>query len=73
MEEYHTPEKLEDDRNVSEYLAFHKKLSVLIEPYLDKRWTLADIGCGQGLLTFHLAPMVKHIFAVDVSETAIKE
>jgi SAM-dependent methyltransferase len=73
LKEYHTPENFEDDKNVSEYLAFHKKLSVLVEPYLDKRWTLADIGCGQGLLAFNLAPMVKHIFAVDVSSAAIDE
>ena len=66
-----TPEKIESFRRSSEYTAFHKKLSVLAEPYLDDKWSLIDIGCGPGLLEPWLAPMVAHIDAVDSDEAAI--
>ena len=66
-----THERIERYRRSSEYTAFHKKLSVLAEPYLDDTWTLADIGCGSGLLTLWLAPMVAYIDAIDINEAAI--
>jgi ArsR family transcriptional regulator len=31
-------------------------------------WTLADLGCGSGILSAQLAPFVKHIIGVDNSE-----
>ena len=66
-----TPEKIENFRRASEYTAFHRKLSVLAEPYLDERWTLADIGCGPGLIEKWLAPMVASIDAIDIDKAAI--
>ena len=68
-----TPEKIEKYKQASEYTAFHKKLSVLAAPYLDERWTLADIGCGPGLLDFWLAPMVASIDAIDSDESVIAD
>jgi len=67
-----TLEKIENYRRASEYTAFHKKLSVLAEPYLDERWTLADIGCGPGLLARWIAPMVASVDAIDTDATAIE-
>ena len=66
-----TPESIEYFRRSSEYTSFHKKLSVLAEPYLDDIWTLVDIGCGPGLFEPWLAPMVASIDAVDIDTAAI--
>jgi SAM-dependent methyltransferase len=73
LENNWTLEKIENYKRASVYTAFHKKLSVLVEPYLDERWTLADIGCGLGLIDFYLAPMVRHITAIDNDEAAIRD
>ena len=71
MSTFWTPEKIENYKQASEYTSFHKRLSVLAAPYLDKRWTLADIGCGPGLLDFWLAPMVASIDAIDIDNAAL--
>lgn len=34
---------------------------------LDDRWTVGDLGCGTGLLTAQLSPVVHHVIAVDAS------
>jgi hypothetical protein len=60
-------------RQASEFTGFHKKLAVLIEPYLNERWTMADIGCGLALLDFHLAGSVKSITALDIDEDALAD
>ena len=73
MGAYWTPEKIENYKQASEYSSFHKKLSVLAEPFLDESWTLADIGCGLGLIENWLAPMVTSIDAIDVDEAAIND
>jgi SAM-dependent methyltransferase len=73
MNEFWTSEKLENYKRASEYTAFHRRLAVLAEPYLNEKWTLADLGCGPGLLDFHLAPMVKHITAIDNDTRAIAD
>ena len=73
MSAFWTPEKIENYKRASEYTAFHKKLSVFIEPYLDEQWTLADIGCGPGLIDFWLAPMVAGIDAIDNDGAAIAD
>jgi SAM-dependent methyltransferase len=73
MNEFWTSEKLENYKRASEYTAFHKRLSVLAEPYLDENWTLADLGCGPGLIDFHLAPMVRGITAIDNDALAIDD
>ncbi|MDR0519755.1 MAG: hypothetical protein LBG82_06865 [Clostridiales Family XIII bacterium] len=49
----------------SEYTGFHKKLALLAAPYLDREWSVADIGCGLALIDFHLAHSVKSITAMD--------
>lgn len=68
-----TEKSIENYKRASRYTAFHKKLSVLAEPYLDESWTLADIGCGLGLIDFFIAPMVASIDAIDSSEPAIAD
>ena len=73
MATYWTPEKIENYKQASEYSSFHRKLSVLAEPFLDESWTLADIGCGLGLIENWLAPMVSSIDAIDVDEAAIND
>jgi hypothetical protein len=60
-------------RQASEFTGFHKKLGVLIEPYLNERWTMADIGCGLALLDFHLMNGVKSVTAIDVDGKALAE
>ena len=35
-------------------------------------WTVADLGCGTGELTARLAPIVRRIHAVDMSEAMLK-
>ncbi|MDR1816369.1 MAG: class I SAM-dependent methyltransferase [Clostridiales Family XIII bacterium] len=67
-----TQETIESYRQASEYTAFHKKLAILAQPYLDADWTLADIGCGPGLLDFALAPMVRSVTAIDRDELCIR-
>ena len=66
-----TPERINNYKSASEYTSFHRKLSVLAEPYLDENWTLADIGCGPGMIDYWLAPMVKSIDAIDNDPVAI--
>ena len=73
MEEKWTVERISNYKRASEYTAFHKKLSVFAEPYLDELWTLADIGCGLGLINFFLAPAVKSIDCIDRDEVVINE
>ena len=68
-----TAEKLKRYKQASDYTAFHKKLSVLAEPYLDGDWTLADVGCGPGLLSICLAPMVRSIDAIDNNSLVIDD
>ena len=68
-----TPRKIECYKQASEYTSFHKKLSVLAEPYLNKEWSLADIGCGPGLLSIWLAPLVASIDAIDNDSVAIDD
>ena len=68
-----TKEKIEKYKQASEYTAFHKKLSVLAEPYIDNGWSMADIGCGPGLLAIHLASMVRRLDAIDNDDVAIAD
>ncbi|MDY0301103.1 MAG: class I SAM-dependent methyltransferase [Trichlorobacter sp.] len=39
----------------------------------DKNWQAMDLGCGTGLLTMHLAPLVQHMAAVDSSLEMLKQ
>ncbi|MDR1028258.1 MAG: class I SAM-dependent methyltransferase [Clostridiales Family XIII bacterium] len=69
---------METDRNIfykqaGAYTAFHKKLGVLLEPYLDKRWDVVDIGCGLAFIDFEIAPHVKSVTAVDIDAEIIDE
>jgi len=68
-----TPGRIENYKQASEYTSFHKKLAVMAEPYLDSEWTLADIGCGPGLLALQLAPMVYSVDAIDNDSIAIED
>ena len=68
-----TNEKIEKYKQASDYTSFHKKLSVLAEPYIDNNWSMADIGCGPGLLATYLAPMVARLDAIDNDAVAIAD
>ncbi|MDR0850868.1 MAG: class I SAM-dependent methyltransferase [Clostridiales Family XIII bacterium] len=57
----------------SAFTSFHRKLAVLIEPYLDRQWTMADVGCGLALLDFEIADKVRSIDAIDIDEAIVKE
>lgn len=39
---------------------------------LDDRWTVADLGCGTGLVTQALAPFVRRVVAVDGSAEMLR-
>ena len=67
-----TQERIDNYKSASEYTSFHRKLSVLAEPYLDENWTMADIGCGPGMIDYWLAPMVKSIDAIDRDPAALE-
>jgi hypothetical protein len=54
-----------------EYTAFYKKLAVLISPYLDSNWSLADIACGRAEIDLELAEHVNSISAVDRDPLAL--
>jgi predicted RNA methylase len=60
-------------RQASEFTSFHKKLGVLIEPFLDEQWTVLDAGCGLGLIDLAVAPVTAHITAVDIDPLAISQ
>ena len=60
-------------QEASTYTGFHENLAAMAAPHLDASWTLADFGCGPGLLDFHLAPMVAKVTAIDSEEVAITE
>jgi hypothetical protein len=60
-------------RQASEFTGFHKKLGVLIEPYLNERWMMADVGCGMALLDFQLMGNVRSITAIDTDVDALAE
>ena len=59
-------------REASAYTGFHENLSAMAAPYLDASWSLADFGCGPGLLDLHLASMVAKVTAIDSEEAAIE-
>ena len=39
---------------------------------IPSEWTLADLGCGTGNASAHIAPHVKEVIAVDQSETMLE-
>ncbi|WP_187355558.1 methyltransferase domain-containing protein [Paenibacillus tengchongensis] len=43
-----------------------------LRPYLTRESKVFEIGCGHGLVMFHLAPEVRAYFATDLSETIIE-
>jgi SAM-dependent methyltransferase len=52
-------------KQASEYTSFYKKLAVLVAPYLDSGWSVADIACGDAEVDIELAEYVNSISAVD--------
>ncbi|MDR2486544.1 MAG: class I SAM-dependent methyltransferase [Clostridiales Family XIII bacterium] len=59
-------------RQASEYTSFHKKLGVMIRPFLREEWDALDAGCGLGLLDLELAPCLRSIQAVDIDADKIR-
>ncbi|MDT2285148.1 class I SAM-dependent methyltransferase [Paenibacillus larvae] len=43
-----------------------------LKPHLTKESKVLEVGCGHGLLLFHLAPDVKEYVATDLSGTIIE-
>lgn len=52
----------------SAYTGFHRRLAMLLRPKLTAGGTLADLGCGIGLVDLELASHVAEITCVDQSE-----
>lgn len=50
---------------------FHARLAALLAPYLPESGSICDAGCGTGHLSLALAPYVKRVTAVDISEEAL--
>ncbi|MDT2293579.1 class I SAM-dependent methyltransferase [Paenibacillus larvae] len=53
---------------MQEYTAPSRRL----KPHLTKESKVLEVGCGHGLLLFHLAPDVKEYVATDLSGTIIE-
>lgn len=49
----------------SEYTGFHDKLASLLLEHMPMRGTLADLGCGSGMIDLALAPHFKSITCID--------
>ena len=60
-------------KDASEFSAFNEKLALLIEPYLNNQWEMADFGCGLALLDFKIAPYLKSITAIDINDAVLHE
>jgi len=58
--------------DASAYTGFNKKLAQTILEHIDSRETLADLGCGAGLIDLELAPYIGHITCVDIDEYAVR-
>jgi SAM-dependent methyltransferase len=66
-----TDEKIELYVRASEYTGFHRKLAEYVTPLLKAGDAVLDIGCGPGLLSLRIAPLVKTITAIDVDEKVL--
>jgi SAM-dependent methyltransferase len=58
--------------DASAFTGFHKKLAALLAERLPGKGTLADLGCGTGLVDFELAPRYEHAVCVDVCGEALE-
>jgi len=57
--------------DASAFTGFHKKLAALLGERLPGKGTLADVGCGTGLVDLELAPRYERVVCVDVSGEAL--
>ena len=57
--------------DASAFTGFHKKLAAMLAERLPGKGTLADLGCGTGLIDFELAPRYERVVCVDVCEEAL--
>lgn len=57
--------------DASAFTGFHRKLAALLSERLPGKGTLADVGCGTGLVDFELAPLYERVVCVDVSREAL--
>ena len=55
----------------SAYTGFHQKLRSLLLMHIGRRESLADLGCGAGLIDFALAGDIDRITCVDESALAV--
>lgn len=58
-------------RDASEYTGYNRELSQMLLEYLPTGGTLCDMGCGNGLVDFELAPYFREITCVDISAGAV--
>lgn len=64
-------EKIELYKRASQYTGFYENIGDMIKPFLDKSLVAADIGCGAGLLSFAVSPMLSKVYAIDINKDAI--
>jgi SAM-dependent methyltransferase len=55
----------------SAFTGYHKKLAAVLAETLPGGGTLADLGCGTGLIDLELAPRYERVTCVDVSAEAL--
>ena len=51
---------------------FHSSLASLIQPYLEKGMSIAELGCGLGTLTHELSSRGFDIKGYDIDDTALE-
>ena len=66
-----SPERVKWLEDAAEYSGYYNKLAEQIAPFLEPDFSICEIGCGLGYLACALAPMVKHVSAIDISHKAI--
>ncbi len=52
-------------RRASAFTGFHRNLSEILLRHLDGSRTICDLGCGAGMIDFHLAEHMEEIACVD--------
>lgn len=58
--------------DASAYTGFHGEMQALLEPLLGREETLADLGCGLGLIDLRLAGSVQSVTCLDASDAALE-
>lgn len=65
-------DKIRFYKDASRYTHYFENLVDIIKPHIDSDDVVADIGCGIGEFSIAISPLVKKVYAVDMSEEAIE-